>query len=209
MDNPISAAILSGGAAKRLGGITKSNIVMGGRTIISRILDTFSGLFGEIMIVTNSSSEFSEISGVKLVPDIFRGVGPLGGIHAALTASSSDAVFVVAGDMPLLSRDLVLHQLELFGTGNADAVIPRSGGYIEPLHSIYSKKVLQSLDQYLRQNKSNAVWEFIRTLDAQYFETGYEAARANPFMSVNSQEDASLIEKILTGGRENTVVKKA
>ncbi|HLN55237.1 MAG TPA: molybdenum cofactor guanylyltransferase [Bacteroidales bacterium] len=199
MDIPISAAILSGGAAKRFGGITKANIVVGGRTIVSRILNSFSGMFDEIMIITNSPAEYSCIQGVRLVPDIVQGVGPLGGIHAALSASSSDAVFVVAGDMPLVNSALVLEQMKQFRAGIPDALIPRKGKYIEPLHSIYSKRVLSLLDDYLRKNRGHAVWEFITTLNAEYFEYAGNPEAANSFMNVNSPEDALLIEKIITG----------
>lgn len=199
MDIPISAALLSGGAAKRFGGITKANIVVGGRTIVSRILNTFSGLFDEIMIITNSPAEFNSIQGVRLVPDIVRNVGPLGGIHAALSASSAEAVFIVAGDMPLINSDLIIEQIKLFRAGMPDALIPRKGQFIEPLHSIYSKKVLPSLDDYLRKDRSHAVWEFITTLNAEYFEYAGNDVVANPFMNVNSPEDALLIEKIISG----------
>lgn len=197
MDNLISAAILSGGSARRFGGITKANIMVGGRTILSRMLDAFSGLFSEIMIVTNSPLEFGGVDGVRLIPDIFTGVGPLGGIHAALTASTSGAVFIVAGDMPLIGRDLVKSQVGLFNVNRPDAMIPRAGGYIEPLHSIYSKKILPDLERFLRNNEGHAVWEFIRTLNAVYFETAGDAEAEDSFRSVNSPEDASLIEKII------------
>ena len=48
MANKISGAILAGGSNKRFGGITKSNIVIDGETIISRIISTISDLFDEI-----------------------------------------------------------------------------------------------------------------------------------------------------------------
>lgn len=52
MYNNISGVILAGGTNKRFGGITKANIVIYGETIASRISETLSEIFGDIIIVT-------------------------------------------------------------------------------------------------------------------------------------------------------------
>ena len=48
-----------------LDGKIKSKIVIGGKTIISRITDTIGDLFSEIIIVTNTPEEFKEFSNYK------------------------------------------------------------------------------------------------------------------------------------------------
>ena len=40
--------------------------------------------------------------------DEILGAGPLGGIHAAMKASSNDSIFVFAGDMPFLDKDIII-----------------------------------------------------------------------------------------------------
>ena len=60
MENRISGVILAGGDNKRFGGILKSNTIIGGETIISRITGTVRDLFNEIIIVTNTPAEFRE-----------------------------------------------------------------------------------------------------------------------------------------------------
>ena len=69
MGNKISGVILAGGSNKRFGGITKANVVIGGECIISRIISTISGLFDEIIIVTNKPEEFSEF--IQYEPSMF------------------------------------------------------------------------------------------------------------------------------------------
>lgn len=193
----ISVAIIAGGEAKRFNGQIKSNIVIAGKTIISRMLEEVSGIFSEIIIVTNTPAEFSNLPGVRLVPDHFRGIGPLGGIHAAIKASTSRAVFTLAGDMPLISKEIIRAQIEMFEKSLPDAVIPRTGEYIEPLHSIYSNSVLDKLENYILRNNNHAVWEFVKIIDPCWFIPKNVTAASNSFISVNSPDDAAMIEKIL------------
>jgi len=96
----ITGIILAGGANTRFEGITKSNVVIGGRTIIARMIDTLKEIFDDIIIVTNKRGEFSDYNNFKITGDQFLKKGPLGGIHAALKASAGEAVFIFAGDMP-------------------------------------------------------------------------------------------------------------
>jgi molybdopterin-guanine dinucleotide biosynthesis protein A len=84
MVHSISGIILAGGANRRFNGMTKSNIIIDGKTIISRITDTIRDIFDEIIIVTNTPEEFKEYNKYKIVSDQFLKVGPIGGIHAAL-----------------------------------------------------------------------------------------------------------------------------
>jgi molybdopterin-guanine dinucleotide biosynthesis protein A len=53
MVHNISGVILAGGSNKRFTGMTKANIVIGGKTIISRIMEIIRDIFDEIIIVTN------------------------------------------------------------------------------------------------------------------------------------------------------------
>ena len=196
-DSGMSAAILAGGTATRFGGAIKSNLIIDGRDILSRIMDAISGIFNEIIIVTNNPAGYSHFEVKKIISDIFKGVGPLGGIHAALSASSSEAVFVFAGDMPLLNPEIIYEQVELFKEKQPDALIPRIGDYIEPLHSVYRRSILYALEDYILNNTDKSVWRFLNTIQVEYFEPEDEISAANSFISINSPADSDLVEKII------------
>jgi molybdopterin-guanine dinucleotide biosynthesis protein A len=196
MEHGISAAILAGGMATRLGGIVKSMVPINGIPVIDRILKTLEGIFTEIVIITNSQDEFSKYEN-RIVPDVYEGIGPLGGIHAALNSSSSDTVFIVAGDMPLLDRELIIQQVMHYMVHQPDVLIPKIGSYIEPLHSIVSINVLEDLESYIINEKNKAVWKFLSTVDVEYYKPADETAAANSFKSCNTPEDKFLIERIL------------
>lgn len=197
MAGNISGVILAGGENRRFNGITKSKIVIDGKPIISRILDTINEIFNEIIIVTNSPEEFKEYCNCKIVSDHFLKVGPLGGIHAALKGSSKEALFVFAGDMPLLDKKLILSQINYFDDHKCDILIPRVSQYIEPLHAIYSIGILKTLEDYLGGNQNCAVREFILKVNVRYLELGDSEETRRTFTNINSPLDVLLAEKVL------------
>lgn len=191
----ITGVILAGGAAKRFGGRIKSKLRVCGEPIISRILNSIEGIFSEIVIVTNTPEEFEEY-GHRMIKDQYPGIGPLGGIHAALRAVSGGAIFVLAGDMPLIGRELICRQISLYNKIGAGILTPRAGGFIEPLHSIYNTSLLPVLEEFIIVNHSHAVREFLRLVNVSYFKIDEETA-SGVFMNINSPGDIIVAEKIL------------
>jgi molybdopterin-guanine dinucleotide biosynthesis protein A len=187
--NNISGVILAGGTNSRFDGKTKANLIIEGRTIISGITEILSLIFSEIIIVTNTPDEFSEHTRYKIVSDRFKNAGPLGGIHAALMASSCNAVFVVAGDMPLLNKQLIISQTEDFIRNTCDALIPAINHNIEPLHAIYSITILNRLEEYLSGNSNSAVREFFNKIDTKYLELKDSEDTKNAFTNINTPSD--------------------
>jgi molybdopterin-guanine dinucleotide biosynthesis protein A len=79
------------------------------------------------------------------------GCGPLGGVHAALTAARGDAVFVVACDMPYVTTALAEYLLSLAGT--ADVVVPRTERGYHPLCAVYARACLQPAAERLAERR--------------------------------------------------------
>ena len=193
MANSISGVILAGGTNKRFGGITKSNVVVGGKTIISRMISTISDLFDEIIIVTNKPEEFREFIQYIIVEDQYLKAGPLGGIHAALKASSEDAIFVFAGDMPFLDKEIITDQINEFNKTEHDVLIPEVNQFIEPLHAIYRKSVLNDLERFLSEGKSRAVRDFLSEENVGYFQIPNTEKTGRAFANINSPSDLGKI----------------
>jgi molybdenum cofactor guanylyltransferase len=193
----ISGVILAGGANRRFSGRTKANITINGKTIISRIIETISDIFDEIIIVTNTSEQFKEYNNYKIVGDQFLNVGPLGGIHAGLKASTREALFVFAGDMPLLNRKFIIRQISYFSNHKCDILIPQINEKIEPLHAIYNISLLNYLEDYLKRDNDNAVREFFKKVNVRYLSFEESEESINAFLNINSPSDISIVEKIL------------
>src|SRR5437016_4504800 len=99
----LTAAILAGGRASRFGGRDKSALVVDGRTIFDRQVAELSQIAGEILLVGGMiPPEPPATPGVAArrpvvtpIADLMPGCGPLGGLHAALTAARNAVVIAV------------------------------------------------------------------------------------------------------------------
>jgi molybdopterin-guanine dinucleotide biosynthesis protein A len=137
----VTGVILAGGRSSRMGSNKALLPYRGGRFIevISRQL---AELFREVIVVTNHPDQYAFVP-FRKVSDTFPGMGPLAGIHAGLAASSGDAAFVVACDMPYLNPLLIRRLVRNAGSGRV--VIPESPHGPEPLHAVYGKECLDEI----------------------------------------------------------------
>jgi len=191
MSYTISGVILAGGASKRLGGIIKSNIVISGEKIITRIINSISDIFDDIIIVTYNPSEFREFTSCRIIGDHYLNAGPLGGIHAAMKSSANDAIFVFAGDMPFLSKEIITEQINQFSSKECDILIPVIGGFTEPLHSIYRVTLLNEMERYITGGKNRSVRDFIKLMNVRYMPIHESEENKRAFTNINSREDIS------------------
>ena len=149
----VAGIVLAGGGSRRMGGVPKAMITVGGVRILDRILAVMRPLFSEILVVANEAAPFAGIDGVRVVTDAFRGCGPMGGIHAGLKAMSRRAGFFAACDMPFLDPALVARVCRL-GLGEAvECAVPCSHRGLEPLHALYGKEALPAFEASLRRGE--------------------------------------------------------
>lgn len=142
----VAAAILAGGAARRLGGRVKPLIAIAGRSVLDRQLDVLAPRVAAIAISSNDAAPFRD-RGLPVIPDRRPGLGPLAGIAAALAWCPAPYLLVVAGDMPYIEAGVV--ELLLARRGGADAVVPFVAGLPEPLFAVYARACLPVIEQRL------------------------------------------------------------
>jgi molybdenum cofactor guanylyltransferase len=138
----VSALILAGGRATRLGGVAKHELVIGGATIFARQVRVLAPRVAEILV-----SSPRDIAGYRTVRDHHAGAGPLAGIAAGLAACTTDWLLVIAGDMPHLDGALLDRMLELRAVDAVDAVGVRVAGLPEPLLCILHRRVLAVVER--------------------------------------------------------------
>lgn len=154
---PVAGVIVAGGRASRMGGRDKAFAAVGGEPIAVRTVRLFHTLFPQVIVATNRPERFQGL-GVETVADVFPGCGPLAGIHAALYASRFPHAFVAACDMPGLHPGVI--GLLLARIGDADAIVPRWDGDVEPLHAVYATRCLPAIEQSLLAGR-HALREFL------------------------------------------------
>jgi molybdenum cofactor guanylyltransferase len=99
-----------------------------------------------------------------VIADKLPGCGPLGGLHTALTISSTDWNLVVACDMPGISVD-ILHALVDGARSSSTCVVAASvGEEPEPLCAVYHRRCLAAVSRAI-QEKRFKMKELVAKLD--------------------------------------------
>lgn len=182
-----SAIILAGGKSSRMGR-DKALIEIFGELLVARVARVISPLFESLIVVANGDLE-AVLPDAAIVKDIFPGKGPLGGIHAGLTASRSEENFVVACDMPFVSPAVIQRIRAL--RDKADVCLPETEKGLEPLCAVYSKSCLPQIERALRSNRRRVTAFFsevdVRIVKREELEglDGVDLA----FLNVNTRED--------------------
>lgn len=187
----LSGIVLAGGRGLRLGR-NKALEKIGQQTLIQRAVSRLLFLDTEIIIVTgphNTELGLDDFGGVRLVIDAYPGRGPLVGIYTGLLNSRSEKNLVTACDMPFLNAGLLKYMKEV-STGY-DAVVPRLGSEVEPLHAIYGKKCLIEA-KYLLDEGVYSVSRLFEKVRVRYVEAD-EINRFDPghtsFFNINNEGD--------------------
>ena len=143
----ITGVILAGGKSSRFGS-NKALAMVDSKPLVQHVADLMSSLFPECLLVTNTPAVYEFLS-LPMTHDRYRNMGPLAGIHAALLQISTPRAFVVACDMPNLSRELILYLCNI-NEQEYDVIIPWLEKGQEPLFGIYHKKSLAVIDSHLQ-----------------------------------------------------------
>jgi molybdopterin-guanine dinucleotide biosynthesis protein A len=139
----VSAAILAGGQATRLGGADKAALLIGGARIIDRQIAELAAVADDLAIIANDPARYAGLQ-IPVQPDVIPGAGALGGIYTALAGARHERVLVVACDLPFVTRDLLARLVEEAVEG-IDAVVPRSARGLEPLCALYSRGCMPAI----------------------------------------------------------------
>jgi len=195
MTTSVTGIMVAGGRASRMGGRDKAFAAVGGEPIAVRTIRLFHDLFPQVLVATDRPERFHGLA-VDTVADRFPGAGPLAGIHAALLAARHPHAFVAACDMPGLDADVI--RFLLARIGDADAVVPRWDGDVEPLHAVYAARCLPAMEANLRAGR-HAMRDFLGTIHVDYVsESELRAVRgaAASLTNVNTPEELAAV-----GGR--------
>jgi molybdopterin-guanine dinucleotide biosynthesis protein A len=146
-----AAAIIAGGAARRLGGVVKALLELGGERIIDRQLRVLTEVADPIFVVANDPAPFDGL-GLRVVPDAVEGGGALAGIYTAIVASPRERTIVLASDMPFVQLSL----LERLAASDADVVMPQTARGYEPLCALYARACADDIGRRLARGAREA-----------------------------------------------------
>jgi len=199
---PTYGLVLAGGLARRMGGGDKARITIGGVSILERVLARLSGQCAGIIINANGDPKRFEDTGCVVVPDNVPDYpGPLAGILAGLDwlAAENNGIewlLSVPGDCPFLPDDLVrrLHLARVKMGAGVPLACARSGEWRHPVVGLWPLALRKDLRKAL-------VEEGLRKIEVWTARYGvavadWPAEPVDPFLNVNTPEDAARAERI-------------
>ena len=110
MTRPLGV-ILAGGQARRMGGGDKGRLMLGGRSLLERVIGRLGPQVGALALNANGDpARFADL-GLPVLPDSLPDhPGPLAGVLAGMdwaAAQGAEAIVTAAADTPFFPRDLV------------------------------------------------------------------------------------------------------
>lgn len=190
----VSAIVLAGGRGRRLG-VNKAFVKVGGVPLIERVLERLNQLSDDVLIVT-SDAEDCTAPGVRVVEDVWPGMGTLGGIYSGLLAARYERALVVGCDMPFLNPPLLRYMILL--SEDYDVVIPKLDSLLEPLHAVYSKASLGPIERLLQAGDLRIV-HFLPEVRVRYVDRS-EVEILDPELlsvfNVNTPEDLQRAQEL-------------
>ncbi|MDX2153303.1 MAG: molybdenum cofactor guanylyltransferase [Bryobacteraceae bacterium] len=185
--------ILAGGASRRMGR-DKALLEWGGRPLalhIARLLETVVST----VAIVGPPERYAHL-GLRVVPDLRPGEGPLAGIEAALAATPAEWNLIVACDQPMLDAAFVTALQRTSLASQADCVIPGSPLEPQPLCAGYHRRCLPCVREALNRGERR-VRDLLRRLQVDWLPLGDTSrlAGANTpeeWLSLVQSEKASL-----------------
>jgi molybdopterin-guanine dinucleotide biosynthesis protein A len=181
-----SAVVLAGGQSTRMGR-PKADIEVGGIPLWRRQVDLVAGLNPSKLMISVGEGWMPADGRWTVVRDRVPGLGPLGGIQAALGSMSADFLLVLAVDMPSMSRGFLERLIKLAGT---KGVVPEENGAYEGLAAIYPGSIGPIVDEALGREDRSLQSMIRRAIAERLVEALPIAEQEKPlFRNVNSPAD--------------------
>lgn len=193
--------ILAGGLSRRMGGLEKAFIPLGGKPLLMHVLMRVERQVGMAILNANGPPErFLGIS-PNVAPDSVDGFpGPLAGVLTGLEWAQANAphikwVVTVACDTPFLPRDLVSGLHQAVERDGADMACAASGSRTHPVFGLWPVALAGDLRKAIVEEgvrKVDAWTDRYKLAVARFPDTPYD-----PFFNTNRPEDIGKAQKIL------------
>ena len=185
--NDTCVVILAGGKSSRMGS-NKALLDFGGRPLIRVIADRVRSITDQILISSNDPSCY-EFLNFPVIPDRYRGHGPLAGLHAAMLWNKCTLYIVLACDLPNLQAPFLRRLTSL--VKGYDAAIPRTrDGLAHPLCAVYRRTCLPAVEGSLLRG-ANKMIEILQqsSLSIRWVEPEEGGFEDTELANINTPED--------------------
>ena len=197
---PVIGLLLAGGQSRRMGGGDKCLRLLGGETILSRIIARIRPQLRQLILNANGDPARFAPYGLPVVADSVEGfAGPLAGVLAGLdwagaTAPDCPWVASVPTDAPFLPTDLVARLLAAVEAG-ADIACAASAGQSHPVVGLWPVRLRDELRHAVVAEQIHKV--DIWTARYRLATVEFRVDGRDPFFNTNRPEDLAEAERLL------------
>lgn len=198
--------ILAGGLARRLGGVDKALIDIGGETILHRLIQRLAPQCAGLALNANGDASRFERFALPVVADGVAGnAGPLAGVlagldHVAAAHPEIADVVTVPADTPFVPRDLVARLRAARSQGRCQIAVAGSADRAHHAVALWPVALRGELRRALVEEGLRQVSAFIARYEACV--AAWSAAPFDPFFNVNEPRDVARANELAALDRD-------
>jgi molybdopterin-guanine dinucleotide biosynthesis protein A len=192
-----TAFVLAGGKSSRMGS-DKAFLRLGDETLLSQALKLASAVAEEVWIA-GDAKKFGTFG--RVVEDVYRERGPLGGIHAALSGSRTELNLMLAVDLLFVTQRLLQYLFSRALESGAMVTVPRAGSGFQPLCAVYRRGFAEVAERSLLEgkNKIDSLFARVETCVIEESELVRMGFSGEMFRNLNTPEELEKAKEVRSG----------
>ena len=147
----VSAVVLAGGRATRMGGKDKGLLVFRGKPLAAQICAALAPQVAELLINANRNFALYEKLNYPVIRDQLTDYqGPLAGMHAALCQAAHPWLLTIPCDGPFVCADYASRMLAAVDEKKLLLAVAHDGERMQPVYSLIHRDLADSLERFLQ-----------------------------------------------------------
>ena len=184
--NNITALVLAGGRARRMGGQDKGLIMLGDKTMVQHVCDAIAPQCQRLLVNANRNHEQYAATGYQVIGDPLTDFqGPLAGMLAGLQNINTEWLITIPTDGPFVSPQYSDRMLNAIANTDTKAAVAFAEERLQPVYALLHHSLATSLQQYLENGD--------RKIDQWYAAIGFIQVDFSDsprmFFNINSPDD--------------------
>ena len=165
-----------GGKNSRMNGNVKGLLKIKNSTFLEKIQETLNDFSSIYLSINDKFSKEQkqnfENMGFKIIEDIYKEIGPLGGIYSSLLNCKEEYLFITACDMPFITKNSIEVLCNKVDKNTDGVVFYDKNNKLYPLGAVYSKNVLPIIEEMIEK---------------KYYKLSYLVEKSN-FVKINIEK---------------------
>ena len=190
----VTGLVLAGGRARRMAGRDKGLIELAGRPMVHWVVQRLVPQTSSVLISANRNFDRYADFGCEVIQDVNDGfLGPLAGISAGLTRTTTPWLVTVPCDSPLLAADLVARLSAAVAENHSGIAVAHDSIRLQPVFSLIHRDLAPDLIDFLHTGgRKIDLW-----LDRNVWAQVDFSDHPDMFLNINTPEELVELEKRL------------